>query len=106
MAACGTRAASRAYAADWRVDGLSRERLGRTGILRRIPRGTSEARVDGRPQHPARHALGVARRRGCEAAIREGTRRATTRSHSFVCYTHNGRALATYAHYPDRFCDG
>ena len=72
MAACGTRAASRSHAADWRVDGLSRERLGRTGLLRRIPRGASEARVDRRPQHPARHALGVARGCGGETAVREG----------------------------------
>src|SRR6516225_2356917 len=106
MAACGTRAASRAHAADWRVDGLSRERLGRTGLLRRIPRWTSEARVDGRPQHPARHALGVARRCGGETAVREGTRRATTRSHSFVCYTHHGCAVAANAHHPNRFRDG
>src|SRR5215475_6428758 len=31
------------------------------------------------------------------------TRRATTRSHSFGCHTHHGRAPATYAHHPHRF---
>src|SRR5262249_33077283 len=97
VAARGARAAARADATHRRADGLPRERLGRTGVLRRIPGGTSEAWVGGGPQHPARHALGVARRRGGEAAVREGTRRATTRSDSFVCHTHHGRAHATYA---------
>src|SRR6516165_5883663 len=72
MAARSARTAIRAHAADWRVDGLSRKLLGRTGVLRRISRGTSKARVDGRPQHPARRALGVARGCGGETAVREG----------------------------------
>ena len=58
MAARGARAAGRADAADRRADGVCRERPGRTGLRRRIPGGTPEARVDGGPQHPDRHSLG------------------------------------------------
>ena len=35
--------------------------------------------------------------------VREGTRRATTRSNSFECHAHNGRAAGTNAHHPHRF---
>ena len=39
---------------------LCRERPGSTGLRRGVPGGTPEARVDGGPQHPDRHALGDA----------------------------------------------
>src|SRR5215831_16320910 len=84
VAAYRTSATAGPSATDRCVDGLSRERLGRASVLRRIPRGTSEARVGGGPQHPARHAVGDARRWGDETAVCERTCRATTRSHSFV----------------------
>src|SRR4029450_4020554 len=96
VAARGARAASRAHAADRRADGLSRERPGRTGVLLGIPGRTSEARVDRRPQHPARHARGVARRHGGETAVGEGTRRATTRCHSLGLHTQPRLSPTTY----------
>ena len=95
------------------------ERMRRIGVLmgyaendseaqayrRGVPGRTPEARVDGGPQHPDRHSLGDTRRRGVEATIREGTRRAAARSHSFAQHTHHGGAAATNAHHPHRFRD-
>ena len=34
------------------------ERPGSPGVVRGVPGGTPEARVDRRPQHPDRHSLG------------------------------------------------
>src|SRR6516162_8642819 len=87
LAARHTRAAAGPGAADRRADGLCRERLGRTGLVRCVPGGTPEARVDGGPQHPDRHPLGVGRR-GFGATIREGTCRATARPHCYAKHTH------------------
>ena len=75
------RAAGRPDATDRRSNGLCRERPGRTGLRRRIPGGTPEARVGRRPQHSDRRSLGGGRH-GVDATIREGTRRATARPHS------------------------
>ena len=55
-------------------------------------------------------ALGRTRRRGGETAIREGTRRAATRPHSFEQYTHYRGDAATDTrhshHFRDRFRSG
>ena len=42
-------------------------------------------------------------RRGVDAAIREGTRRAAARPHSFVKHTHHCGVAATNAHHPHHF---
>ena len=105
VAARGARAAAGADAADRRADGLCRERLGRAGPDRSVPGRAPEARMDGGPQHPDRHSLGDTYRRGGDATIREGTRRATARPHSFEHHTHHDRAAATNAHHPHRFRD-
>ena len=55
-------------------------------------------RIDTRWATPAEREL--------DAAIRERTRRATARPHSFAHHTHHDRAAATNAHHPDRFRDG
>ena len=75
------------------------------GLDRSVPGGTPEARVDGGPQHPDRHSLGDNCRRGVDATICEGTRRATARPHSCRAHAHDGRAAATNAHHPYRFRD-
>ena len=62
---------------------VCRGRPGSTGPGRGVPGGAPEARVGGGPQHPDRHALGDVRR-GVDATIREGTRRAAARPHSFA----------------------
>ena len=59
--------------------------------------------MDGGPQHPDRHSLGDARRRGVETAIRQGTRRPAAGPHSCAWHAHHGDFAATNAHHPDRF---
>ena len=78
---------------------------GSAGPVHSVPGWTPKARVDGGPQHPDRHSLGDNYRREVDATIREGTRRATARPHSFAQHTHDGRAAATNAHHPHRFRD-
>src|SRR5262249_48224160 len=56
VAARGAGATGRAGAADRYADGPSRERLESTGSYRSIPGRTSQARLDGRPQHADRHS--------------------------------------------------
>jgi hypothetical protein len=90
------------------------ERMRRIGVLMGYPENDLEGPAflaafreeGGIPQHSVRHSLGDARGRGGETALREGTRRATTRSHSFGCHTHHGRAAATDANHFHRFRDG
>ena len=89
-------------AADRRIDRLFRERPGSTGPRRGVPRGAPEARVDGGSQHPDRRALGDVRR-GVDATIRAGTRRAAARTHSLVKQTHHRGAAASNAHHPHHF---
>jgi ABC-type uncharacterized transport system substrate-binding protein len=61
--------------------------------------------VDGGPQHQNRHSLGDTWRRGSDATICEGTRRATARPHSFAHHTHHDGAAATNAHHPHHFAN-
>src|SRR3984893_12527754 len=97
LAVSRARAAGRPDATDRRSNGLCRERPGRTGLRRRIPGGTPEARVGRRPQHSDRRSLGGGRH-GVDATIREGTRRATARPHSFEPHTYHDRAATTNTH--------
>ena len=46
------RAQQSGHAAHRCADDACRERPGSTGLRRGVPRGTAEARLDGRPQHP------------------------------------------------------
>jgi putative tryptophan/tyrosine transport system substrate-binding protein len=80
--------------ADWGADGLCGERPGSADQRRGFPGGTAEARVDGGPQNPDGYPLGAARERGAKGTIREGTRRAAARPHSFAYDTHHGGTAA------------
>jgi hypothetical protein len=75
------RAAAGADAADRCADGIRRERPGRTGPCRGVPRGTPEARWT--ESRNIRIDTRWAGRRGVDATVREGNRRATARPHSF-----------------------
>src|SRR5262245_27657175 len=105
VAARGARAADGTDAADRCADGPSRERLESTGPYRGIPGRTSQARPDGRPQHTDRHSLDGTWRYAVDGTIREGTRHATTRHHSFEYHAYHDGIAATNAHHPHRFRD-
>ena len=99
------RAAGRRHTADRRADGLCRDRLGRTGVLRRIPGGASKTRVGGGPQHPDRYALGDTRRPGVDTAISQGIGRGAARPYPFAQHAHDDGDAATHAHHPHSFRD-
>jgi ABC-type uncharacterized transport system substrate-binding protein len=105
VADCSGRAAARADAADRRADGICRERPGRPGPCRGVPRGTPEARLDGEPQCPDRNSLGDGRP-GVDATIRDGNRRVAARSHCYAKYTHHRGDVATNAQHPHHFATG
>jgi putative ABC transport system substrate-binding protein len=64
------------------------ERMRRIGVLMGYPdsdaAGQAYVAAFREGQHPDRLSLGVGIRRGIDATIREGTRRATARPHSFA----------------------
>ena len=50
-------------------------------------------------------SLGKTRRRGVNATLRKGTRRATAQCHSFEHHAHHERVATANAHHTYRFCD-
>ena len=102
VAACGALAATRPNAADRCADGVCRERPGRTGLRRRIPGGTPEAWVGGGSQHSDRLSLDGAGQ-GVDPTIRQRTRCAAARPHSYAKHARHCGAAATNAHHSHCF---
>src|SRR5215470_16170148 len=105
VAARGASAAAGAGATDRCTDGLAGEQFGIPVTTRIVCAGAAKIGLGGGPQFADRHSLVDSRRPGVDASIREGTRRATARPHSFANHTHHCGAIAGNAHHPHRFRD-
>ncbi len=96
---------SRADAADRRADGAMPRATRKDRPASRRSGRDSRSSGGRRAATSGSTLAGRRRRRGVDTAIREGTRRAAARPHSFAKHTHHGGAAATNAHHPHHFRD-